>query len=63
MRPIAHLAAETPADRVIGVLREHRTHQAVVIDGQDRALGVITIQDVLAALLGSGDRPRDARPA
>lgn len=63
VRPAAPLAADTPADRVIGVLREHRTHQAVVIDREDRALGLVTIQDVLAALLGSGDRARDARPA
>lgn len=63
MRPIARLAADTPADRVIGVLREHRTHQAIVTDGEGRALGVVTIQDVLAALLGPGDRARDARPA
>ena len=63
MRPTTPLAADTPADRVIGLLREHRTHQAVVIDREDRALGLVTIQDVLAALLGPPDRPGDARPA
>jgi CBS domain containing-hemolysin-like protein len=63
MRPSARVRADMPADRVIGVLREHRTHQAVVTDRDDRALGLVTIQDVLAALLGSGEGARDARPA
>jgi CBS domain containing-hemolysin-like protein len=63
MRPIPPVTAGTPADRVIGLLREHRTHQAVVTGGEDRALGLVTIQDVLAAFLGSGDGARDARPA
>ena len=63
MRPIAHAAAEMPADRVIGLLREHRTHQAVVTDNESRAVGLVTIQDLLAALLGSTDGPREARPA
>ncbi len=52
VRPVVRLAPELPADRVLTLLRERRTHQAVV-ESQGRALGLITIQDVLAELLGA----------
>jgi CBS domain containing-hemolysin-like protein len=51
MRPIVRLPEDVPADKVAGVLRERRAHQAVVVDAQDRPLGLITIQDVLEALV------------
>jgi CBS domain containing-hemolysin-like protein len=63
MRPITYVTAEIAGDRIIGVLRDHRTHQAIVADGEGRAIGLVTIQDLLAALLGSGEGARDARPA
>jgi CBS domain containing-hemolysin-like protein len=52
IRPIVRLDASLPADRVITLLRERRAHQAIV-ESQGRALGLITIQDVLAELLGA----------
>jgi putative hemolysin len=52
MRPILQLPETLAADRVIALLRERRAHQAVVVDSGGRALGVITIQDVLGELLG-----------
>jgi CBS domain containing-hemolysin-like protein len=52
IRPVVRLAPELPADRVLTMLRERRAHQAIV-ESQGRALGLITIQDVLAALLGT----------
>jgi magnesium and cobalt exporter, CNNM family len=52
MRPVARVARDLPADRLVTVLRERRVHQAVVVDPNDRAVGLITIQDVLNALLG-----------
>jgi putative hemolysin len=51
-RPLVHIPHTLPADRVIGLLRERRVHQAVVTDEADRVLGLITIQDVLAEFLG-----------
>jgi magnesium and cobalt exporter, CNNM family len=57
IRPIVRLAPALPADRVLTLLRERRAHQAIV-EGQGRALGLITIQDVLAALLGESDGAR-----
>ncbi len=51
VRPVVRLSDDLPADRVIAMLRERRTHLGVVVDRQDRALGLLTIHDVLAALL------------
>jgi len=53
LRPIAQLAQSLPADRVVTLLRGRRAHQAVVVDADGRAVGIITIQDVLAELLGA----------
>jgi CBS domain containing-hemolysin-like protein len=56
LRPLGRVAHNLPADRVIGLLRERRVHQAVVTSDEDRVIGLITIQDVLAEFLGE-DRP------
>lgn len=52
-RPLARVPHTLPADKVIALLRERRVHQAVVTDDANRAIGLITIQDVLADFLGS----------
>jgi CBS domain containing-hemolysin-like protein len=52
IRPILQLPETLTADRVIALLRERRAHHAVVVDAGGRAVGVITIQDVLGELLG-----------
>jgi magnesium and cobalt exporter, CNNM family len=53
VRPVAEISKDLPADHVIGVLRERRVHQAVVVDSPGHAIGLVTIQDVLSELLGS----------
>lgn len=53
MRPVLVLDGRLPADRVLTHLRDRRAHSAIVIDEAGRALGLITIQDVLSELLGS----------
>jgi putative hemolysin len=53
MHPVVTIAEDVPADRVIGVLRERRAHQAVVVDPDGNTIGLITLQDVLGELLGS----------
>jgi putative hemolysin len=53
MRPVLVLDARTPADRVLTYLRDRRAHSAMVIDAAGETLGLITIQDVLAELLGA----------
>ena len=41
-----------PADRLLTFLRERRSHQALVVDEGGRVAGLITLEDVLAELLG-----------
>jgi len=53
VRPVVRVPHDVPADRVVSVLRERRAHQAVVVDAADRPVGLITIQDVLEALVGT----------
>ncbi len=53
LRPIVRVPHDMPADRLLAYLRERRTHQALVV-GEDgsRIAGLITLEDVLAELLG-----------
>lgn len=57
MRPIVGVREDAPADRIVTLLRERRSHQAVVVDAEGRALGLVTIQDVLNELLGAPATP------
>lgn len=57
MRPVLSIDATLAADRVLTTLRERRAHSAIVVDAQGRALGLVTIQDVLSELLDPRDRP------
>ena len=41
-----------PADRLLAFLRERRSHQALVVDTSDSVVGLITLEDVVAELLG-----------
>jgi CBS domain containing-hemolysin-like protein len=52
VRPVITIRPDLPADRVVTELRDRRAHSAVVVDAEDRAIGLITIQDVLGELLG-----------
>lgn len=63
VRPLIQLPESLAADRVLSQLRENRAHQAVVVDDGGRAVGVITIQDVVGALLGPGAVVAGAGPA
>jgi len=51
MRPVERIPESMPADRIISLLRERRAHQAVVVDAGGRTIGLVTIQDVLGAML------------
>lgn len=52
LRPIARVAAETPADRLLAFLRENRTHQAFVTGADGVIHGLVTLEDVVSELLG-----------
>jgi magnesium and cobalt exporter, CNNM family len=54
IRPVVRVPRDLPADRVVSVLRERRAHQAIVVDAADQPVGLITIQDIIEALVGAG---------
>lgn len=53
VRPVPRIPADLPADRIIGALRAKRAHLAIVVDKEapDRVVGMVTIHDVIGALL------------
>ena len=53
IRPILRVADSMAADRLLGFLRERRSHQALVVDAAGQVVGMITLEDVLGELLGS----------
>jgi len=53
VRPILRVPDVIPADRLLGFLRERRSHQALVVDSGNAVIGLITLEDVLGELLGS----------
>lgn len=52
LRPIVRVPDTMAADRLLGFLRERRSHQAVVVDEQEAVVGLITLEDVVGELLG-----------
>ena len=52
LRPIVSVPGDMAADRLLAFLRERRSHQALVVDGQSSVVGLITLEDVVAELLG-----------
>jgi CBS domain containing-hemolysin-like protein len=63
IRPIASVPESVTADRVLRTLRERRTHQAIVVDEFGGTSGLITLEDVLAELLGDvGDEFKPGEP-
>ncbi len=52
LRPIIRVRHDMPADRLLAFLRERRTHQALVVDSTGTIVGLITLEDVVAELLG-----------
>lgn len=52
LRPIVRVPETMPADRLLAFLRERRSHQALVVDTANAVVGLITLEDVVAELLG-----------
>jgi CBS domain containing-hemolysin-like protein len=52
LRPIVRVPDSMPADRLLAFLREQRSHQAIVVDAGGTMVGLITLEDVVAELLG-----------
>jgi CBS domain containing-hemolysin-like protein len=53
VRPILRVPDTMPADRLLGFLRERRSHQALVVEAAGTVVGMITLEDVLGELLGN----------
>lgn len=63
VRPIPRVPHDLAADRLLALLRERRTHQALVTGPDDRVAGLITLEDVVAELLGEvTDEFKASRP-
>ncbi len=63
LRPIASVHESVAADRVLRQLRERRSHQALVVDEFGGTSGLLTLEDVIAELLGDiGDEYKTAEP-
>jgi CBS domain containing-hemolysin-like protein len=52
LRPVLRVPDTMAADRLLGFLRERRSHQALVVDVKGVVVGLITLEDVVAELLG-----------
>ncbi len=52
LRPIVRAAETMPVDRLLALLREKRSHQALVTNERGAIVGLITLEDVLTELLG-----------
>jgi len=52
LRQIPRVRHDMPADRLLAFLRERRSHQALVLDADGKVAGLITLEDVVAELLG-----------
>ena len=64
LRPIVRVPDTMAADRLLAFLRERRSHQALVVDTGSRVVGLITLEDVVAELLGGvADEFKGAKPA
>jgi putative hemolysin len=62
VRPIDRVPASMPADRLIGFLRERRAHSVLVTDERDEVTGLITLEDVVSALIGVVQDELKAQP-
>jgi putative hemolysin len=63
LRPLGRLDELLPADRAVHELRERRAHLALVTGPAEQAIGLITIHDLLNALLGPRTPPPADAPA
>jgi putative hemolysin len=52
LRSVVRVQDTLAADRLLSFLRERRTHQAIVVNAEGTVVGLITLEDVLAELLG-----------
>lgn len=54
LRPVGRVREDLPADRLLAFMREQRAHHVIVMDQAGHVAGLLTLEDVLAHLLGRG---------
>ncbi len=52
LRPLARVQGNIPADQLLNYMREKRIHQVLVVGASGQVEGLITLEDVVAALIG-----------
>jgi putative hemolysin len=52
LRPVARVHASIPADHLLAYMRDRRIHQALVVGEDGQVDGMITLEDVIAELIG-----------
>ena len=52
VQPAVTTSPATTGDRLLALFQQRRTHHAIVTDDSGRALGMVTLEDVLRAFLG-----------
>lgn len=52
LRPVVAVPENVSGDRLLTTMRERRTHQLIVLDQYGGVAGLITLEDVLAEMLG-----------
>lgn len=62
LRPVVRVPDSMPADRLLGFLRERRSHYALVVNAGGEVVGLVTLEDVLSALLGEVHDELKGRP-
>ncbi|MBZ0154590.1 MAG: hemolysin family protein [Alphaproteobacteria bacterium] len=67
MRPVLYVPENVNAYRLLALLRDGRSHQAIVIDEYGGFIGLVTLEDVLTELFGEisdefkGEQPQPER--
>jgi CBS domain containing-hemolysin-like protein len=52
LQPALTVSQSLTGDQLVGLLRERHSHQAVVQDDKGAVVGIVTLDNVLAELLG-----------
>jgi putative hemolysin len=52
LRPLARVHESIPADQLLNYMREKRVHQVLVVGANGQVEGLITLEDVVAELIG-----------
>lgn len=62
IRPVELVRAEEPAPQLLRVFVDHHQHMAIVRDNQGRALGLVTMEDLVEELVGELEDEFDRLP-